>query len=80
MDKKAREILMVAYAAAMAHKEPGRYFVAHDEWQDNDVDCYVFRPAGDGTIYVVADQLFEDDAQFIAACYNHVGTLLREEK
>ena len=78
MDKKAREILSSAYKATLMHREPGRYFAAHDEWQDNDVDCYVFRPVDDGTIYVVADQLFEDDARFIAACYNHVGALLEE--
>ncbi len=74
----ARESLQKAYEAAMEHRKPVPARVAHDP-DGEDMGYYVYRQMENGGRNVIAENLYEDDARFIAACYTHVGKILAEE-
>ena len=58
----------------MEDREPGRYQVGHVP-EDEDMGYYVYRQRGE-TRVLVAENLYQDDARFIAACYTHLATAL----
>ena len=68
------KMLKKTFTAAMEGRNPGTYRATHDDC-DEDMDWYVYR-LRNGVRVVVATELYEDDARFIAACYNHVGKVL----
>ena len=73
---KARTQIAATYRKAMEDRTPRPHFATHDD-KDEDMDWYVYSNSR-GTRVVVATELYEDDAKFIAACYTHIGTLLKE--
>ena len=74
---KARAALRKAFSSAKVASGP--YKVTTGDRND-DMSYYVYRQNTDHfSRMTVAEGLYREDAQFIAACYNHVGTLLEEE-
>ena len=76
---KAYEALRNAYEAAMEHREYTPAHVALNSDGD-DMGWYVYRRMESGARNVIAENLYADDAYFIAACYTHLGALLAAPK
>lgn len=74
---KAYEIICKAWEARCEYNKPQRHCAACED-RDDDMSWYVYAPLPNKTRRVIAENLYEEDARFIAACYTHVGTLLRQ--